>query len=66
LEEVELWSFVEGKATVPTDCVQLAKHNKKVAKAMRIILDFVKDHLIPHNVEKKLTKDMHDALITLH
>jgi hypothetical protein len=54
LEEVDFWCFVEGKVRVPTNPMQLAEHNKKVAKAKRIILDFVKDHLIPHIAEKKL------------
>jgi hypothetical protein len=65
LEEVDLWCFVEAKVTTPIDPMQLAKHNKKVAKAKRIILDSVKDHLIPHITEKK-SKDMYDALITLY
>jgi hypothetical protein len=40
LEEVDLWSFVEGKATVPTDPVEWDEHNKRVAKAKRIIMIF--------------------------
>lgn len=51
---------------MPIDLAPLAEHNKKVAKAKRIILDFVKDHLIPHIAEKKSAKDMYDALITLY
>lgn len=58
--------IVEEKAIVPIDLAPLAEHNKKVAKAKRIILDFVKDHLIPHIAEKKSAKDMYDALITLY
>jgi len=36
----------------------LAQHNKKDAKARRIILEGVKDHIIPHLTGKKTTKAM--------
>ena len=42
----------------------LAKHNK-VVTAKRILLDSVKDHLIPCIVRENTTKDMYDALETL-
>jgi hypothetical protein len=35
-------------------------------KAKLVLLDFVKDHLIPHISEKKTTKDMYDALVGLY
>jgi hypothetical protein len=57
LVEVDLWGFIENKVTPPIDLIQLVKHNKK-AKAKRIILDSVKDQLIPHITEKKTVKDM--------
>jgi hypothetical protein len=38
----------------------------KEAKTQRIILDGVKDHLIPHLAEKKTTKEMWDALKSLY
>jgi hypothetical protein len=40
-------------------------HETKEAKAQRIILDGVKDHLIPHLAEKKTAKEMWDALKNL-
>jgi hypothetical protein len=40
-------------------------HEVKEAKAQRIILDGVKDHLIPHLAKKKTTKEMWDALKNL-
>jgi hypothetical protein len=52
LEEVDFWDFVEGKVTMLIDSMQLVNHNKKVAKSKRIILDFVKNHLVHHIVEK--------------
>jgi hypothetical protein len=57
---------VEAKVTTPSNPTQLDKHNKKATKVKRIILDSVKDHLVPHIVEKKYIKDMYEALITLY
>jgi hypothetical protein len=50
--EFDLWTIVEGEAIVPTNPALFTEHNKKVAIVKRIILDSVKDHLIPHIVEK--------------
>jgi hypothetical protein len=54
------------KVAAPTDVALLAKHNKKMAKANRTILDLVKDCLIPHIAEKNTVKETYDALITLY
>ena len=48
LEEYELWEIVETTVAVPTDPISLAEFKKKNIKAKRIILDSVKDHIIPH------------------
>ena len=50
----------------PTDLVQLAAHTKKDVKARRILVDGVKDHIIPHLSSKKTTKDMWEALVKLY
>jgi hypothetical protein len=65
LEEVELWYVVED-VILPTNSKELIKHNRKSIKAKRIILDLVKDHLILHIIEKKTTREMHIALVTLY
>ena len=57
--------FVKRMTTVPTDLGKMAKHNKKAVKVKRIVLDSIKDKLIPHIAEKS-TRDMYDALITLY
>jgi 2-phosphoglycerate kinase len=44
----------------------LATHKKKEVKAKQVILDAVKDHLIPHLSEKKTMKEMFDALVSLY
>ena len=55
LEENELWEEVVRNTTAnpiailaSTDAVALDAFNKKYIKAKRIILDVVKDHVIPH------------------
>jgi uncharacterized protein YehS (DUF1456 family) len=65
LKEYDLWEIVD-KVVVPlTDPQALATHEKKEIKFERVILDLVKDHLIPHLSEKNMTKDMFDALVGL-
>ena len=59
LRENKLWSFVSTIVVVPTtDPIALDLHEVKEAKGQRIILDGVKDHLIPHLAEKKTTYKM--------
>jgi 2-phosphoglycerate kinase len=66
LKENDLWEIVDKVVPSPTDLQQLAAHEKKEIRAMRVILDVVKDHLIPHLFEKKTTKEMFDALVSLY
>jgi hypothetical protein len=66
LEENGLWECVEGNIAAPTDPVQQVAHNKKDMKARRIIVDGVKDHIIPHLSGKKTAKDMWEALVKLY
>jgi hypothetical protein len=44
----------------------LATHKKKKVKAKQMIMDVVKDHLIPHISKKKIAKEMFDALVGLY
>ena len=49
LRENKIWSFVSTIVVVPSaDPIALDLHEVKDAKAQRLILDGVKDHLIPH------------------
>jgi hypothetical protein len=61
LMENGLWDFANSKIIPPTDPVDLAMHEKKDVKAKGIILDVIKDHLIPHLSEKKSARDMFEA-----
>ena len=49
----------------PNDARELTIHKKEV-NANRVLLDSMKDHLIPHISEKKTTKDMYNALVGLY
>ena len=72
LEENELWDEVINNITkhpivVPTstDAQAVSAFNKKDIKARRIILDAVKDHVIPHISSKTRAYKMWDALTNL-
>jgi hypothetical protein len=45
--------IAEGKVAAPADPTQLAAHLKKDVKARRIIVDGVKDHIIPHCLARR-------------
>ena len=49
-----------------SDAVALDLYEVKEARAQRIILDGVKDHLIPHLAEKTTAKEMWDTLKGLY
>ena len=56
LKEYDLWKLVDKVVTPLTDPTTLDAHNKKDIKEERVLLDLVKDHLIPHLNKKKTTK----------
>jgi hypothetical protein len=59
LKENKIYSYVSSVVAAPvTDPVAYHLHEVKEAKSQRIILDGVKDHLIPHLAEKKTAKEM--------
>jgi hypothetical protein len=62
LEENEIWDIVEKTQTLPTNATLLAAFNEKNVKAKRIILDVVKDHIIPHVTRKKNANNMWESL----
>jgi hypothetical protein len=66
LEENDLKDYVEMVIPNPNNPQELAAHKKREVKAKRVLLDSMKDHLIPHISEKKTAKDMYDALVGLY
>ena len=72
LRENELWEEIvkntkANPITIPasTDATLVVAFNKKDIKAMRIILDAVKDHVIPHISAKDYAHEMWSALTRL-
>jgi hypothetical protein len=65
LMENDIWEFANSIVVPPVDPKDLAIHKQKDVKAKRIILDGVKDHLIPHLSRKNSTRDMWEALKSL-
>jgi hypothetical protein len=64
-KEYDLLELVDKVFTPPTDPTALEAQNKKEIKSHRVILDSVKDHLIPHLFEKNIAKDIVYALVRL-
>ena len=60
-----MWDIVEKQPTIPTDVTLLAEFKKLNAKAKRLILDGIRDHIIPHVRGKDYAHDMWAALISL-
>ena len=72
LKENEFWEEVVRNTTTnpitilpSTDAVLLAAFNKKNIKAMRIIIDAIKDHVIPHISAKDHAHEMWSDLTEL-
>ena len=61
-----MWEIVETVAVVPTDPISLAEFKKKNIKAKRIILDSVKDHIIPHVSGRDFAYQMWESLNNLY
>jgi hypothetical protein len=66
LEEKGLWEIAKGKFVLPADPTQQPDFLKKDVKARRIIVDGVKDHIIPHLSGKETAKEMWDAQVNLY
>jgi len=66
LEEKGMWEIVKGKVVPLANPTQQRDFLEKDVKARRIIVDGVKDHIIPHLSSKKTTKEMWDTLIKLY
>ena len=51
---------------IPVDPVDNDKYEEAMARAKSIILDGVKDHVIPHITEKETANEMWEALKKLY
>ena len=62
-EENDIQNHVRFEITEPKGEVEKVKYRKNEGKAKRILIDYVKDHLIPHISVHETAKKMFDALI---
>ena len=66
MEENGIKDYVISVVVVTIDATHIATYKKDDAKAGRIILDGVKDHIVPHILELDTTKKMWDAILNLY
>ena len=66
LDEYDLKLFMTSMVAVPTDPDPLKKYTADMAKAKRLLLDGVKDHIVSHIASKDTTRQMWEALATLY
>jgi hypothetical protein len=65
LDVNDVLEHIDDKATTPTNASLLGSWKKGEAKAMSIILDEVKNHIIPHLSGRTSSKDMWASLGSL-
>jgi hypothetical protein len=66
LEENDLEYFIKEEVPEPDEDEAKAKYKNYLVKAKRIIVDSIKDHLIPHVSSLTNPKQMFDALSRLY
>ena len=60
LRENDLDKYIKNEVPEPKEDEVKEKHTKDLIKAMRIIADSIKDHLIPQVSSKETPKEMYD------
>jgi hypothetical protein len=65
LKEYDLWELVDKEIFPLIDLTTLEVHEKKDIKVEMVILNSMKDHLIPHLSKKNVSKYMFDAFVGL-
>ena len=68
LTENEVMEYVLGGVVVPDKekTQELAKYKKGEVRAQKIIVESIKDHLVPFVVDLKTSKAMYDKLVKLY
>jgi hypothetical protein len=64
LKEHDLWEIAKKVVPTLTDAAEKVALEKEI-KAQKVIMDAMKDHLIPHVAEKQLAREMFKALAEL-
>ena len=65
LDENDIQNYVKENVSKPKNDEEKTRHKKNEAKDKMILIDSVKDHLIPHISKLKTGRAMYDALIGL-
>ena len=66
LEENDLAKFIKGVVPEPKEDEAKEKYKKDMIRAKRIIVDSIKDNLIPQVSSKDTAKEMFDALSRMY
>ena len=66
LDEHGLKEFVTNVMATPANPQQMATFKKEMAKAKRMVLDGVRDHVVLHVADKNIDKDMWDVVVKLY
>ena len=62
LDEYDIKNHIENVLAVPIDPDPLKKFNENQVWAKHLIMDGVKDHVVPHIVRKNMKNEMWTAL----
>ena len=66
LKENGLEMYIKDEVAEPKEDEATEKYEQDLIKAMRIIVDSIKDHLIPQVSSKKTPKKMYDAISRMY
>ena len=66
LRENELDKYLKGEFAEPEEEEDKEKHKKDLIREMRIIVDSIKDHLIPQVSYKEIPNEMYGALSRMY
>jgi len=65
-DEYDLKAYIDNVVEVPQDADQLKEYMKEMARAKRLILDGVWDHIVSHLANKGTSREITVALSTLY
>ena len=66
LDRHRIKGFALRTVAIPVDPIDNKRYEDAMVEAKCIILDGVKDHVIPHIAKKNMAKEMWDTLTTLY
>ena len=66
LDEHDLKALIDSAVAEPLDAAHLRALKKNIARAKRLILDGVKDHIVPHIATKNTAREMWVGLENLY